>query len=303
MMEIDLPEIDEEELEKIKAQKTKEVLEDAEIAEMIALNALTPEFVKKNVYFFRLYKRDKDLCKDCAGLSECAKKSNHLQISLKIEGDRVDVLYSKCPYQEEVDRLKKKFIARQFDESAFAYKMKDCLSYFASARYPIVRKMNDFVKDVSIGKGLYLSGDPKTGKSFLLSVFAVRLSKEPTTKSIAFIDCPNEFASMQACFRDNLTMFRFYLEEMQEAQYLFLDDLGKEFKNEFVLTNLLLPLFRKRKEMKRTTFVSSNYGIKELKSAYPHPFGKKNDLEELCAIIDESCTEMKLRGMKFELLK
>lgn len=124
----------------------------------------------------------------------------------------------------------KKFVARQFDESAFAYKMKDCLSYFASARYPIVRKMNDFVKDVSIGKGLYLSGDPKTGKSFLLSVFAVRLSKEPTTKSIAFIDCPNEFASMQACFRDNLTMFRFYLEEMQEAQYLFLDDLGKEFK-------------------------------------------------------------------------
>lgn len=51
MMEIDLPEIDEEELEKIKVQKTKEVLEDAEIAEMIALNALTPEFVKKNVYF------------------------------------------------------------------------------------------------------------------------------------------------------------------------------------------------------------------------------------------------------------
>lgn len=303
MMEIDLPEIDAEELEKIKEAKSLEALADPEIAERIAFGEITPEFVRKNVYYFNLYKRDKDLCKDCTGLSECAKKSNHLQVFLKIQGDRVDVNYRKCPYQNEVDLLKKKFVSRQFEETAFGYKMKDCLSYFAKSRYPIVKKMNEIVRGFPDEKGLYLCGDPGTGKSFLLSVFAVRLAKEPSTKSISFIDCGNEFSAMQNCFRDNMTMFRYYLEEMQEVQYLFLDDLGKEFKSEFVLMDLLLPVFRYRKEKKLKTFVSSNYEIKELKSAYPYPVGHKKMTEELRSLVEESCSEMKLQGMKFEVLK
>lgn len=302
-MEIIVPQLDEKELNKIKDEKLKEVLFDEEIRQIIYQFNFDINDVKNNLYYFNEYKKDKDACLNCTNPLNCKKKGCHLRISLKIDKNKkVSLGYYKCKYQVEIDKLKEKFVLCQFDNNIFSYKLKDCLDYFAKERQPLIKNLLEF-KNNPIAKNIFVSGSSETGKSFILSVFSVFLAKLPTTKSIAFVDCPNEFVALERNFQNDINYYEYYIDQLKNVQYLFLDDLGKEFKNSFVVNNVILPILKHRKENNLVTFISSNYIINEFASAYAYGKDIYNSTKEISKILKEDFKEIPLNGMKFSVLK
>ena len=303
MQGIILPEVDQEQLEKIKNERIDEVINDEEIQEIMKKHHLDYNYVRKNLYYFNLYKKDRDNCKNCQGFSSCPKKENHLQFVLKFDKNmNISFGYRKCKYQVELDELVKKYSTREFPNRFLVYKMKDLLDTFAIERQPIVKKMMEFRKNPS-EKGLYISGSQGTGKSFILAVFSLYLAKVEDTKSICFIDCGNEFKSLEKFFNENLNYFEAMIDEMKKTQYLFLDDLGKEFKNQFVLENVLLPVLKARKENHLATFISSNYRIRDIRKCYSFSKDSYKLSGELMDLLDTSLVELELNGMPYSKIR
>ena len=303
MKGIIIPEIDEKALEEVKEKTYNELINDEDVLEFIAFNHLSLDFVKKNVYYFNLYQKDLKMCKNCDGLSSCPKKENHLQLLLKLDRNHnLTFGYKKCKYELELDKIKKKYTTRQFPNSMMKYKIKDLLQTFAIERAPVVKKMLEFRKNPT-EKGIYISGSKGVGKSFILAVFSIYLAKVEETTSLCFIDCGNDFKSLERLFSENLNYFNYYIEDMKSSQYLFLDDLGKEFKNQFILENILLPVLKERKEKKKATFISSNYSIKDLRHSYT--YSKESYLlsRELMKLIEETSSEFTLEGLPYNKIK
>lgn len=302
-LEFNLPTISIEELNKIKKEKLEVILDDEDIKEMMNLNNLDINFIKENIYYFSKYKEDKDLCKACKDPSLCKKKGCHLSLSLALDkNNKISFIFSKCPFEKEIDKLKGKYLYRQFYDEIFNYKLSNCLDYFALERAPIIKKMMEFRKNPS-AKGMYIYGSPENGKSFILSVFSVYLAKSDSTKEISFIDCETYFKSLENNFNDDINYFNFVIDELKKTQYLFLDDLGKEFKNEFAIINVLIPILEYRKENHLTTFISSSYSIKELKMAYSKIKNGSKISSILEELLSETMTSLKLAGMKFSNLQ
>lgn len=301
-MEIELPKIDSEKLNKIKNEKLKIVLSDQEISDFIDANHLSIDFVRNNLYYFYTYLVSRNSCKNCRGLADCTRYDNRLQILLNIDKNRVFHTYRKCKFQKEIDQFKKKFIKRQFEDKIWNLKLKNCLEISALERFKIVNKFKEIINQ-KIYKDIFIHGDAETGKTFLLSVFAVSLAKKEFTDSISFIDFPNELKNLEYYFRNDLTFFNLFVEEMMNVQFLFIDDLGKEYKSEIGLENVLLPVLKYRKEHNLITFYSSRYSLEDLIKSYKLNKKMNTLADELYTLISKDLVDLSLRGLKVTSLK
>lgn len=303
-MEIVLPEIDEKELKKIKNECFDRIIKDELILDIIRTNDIDVDFIKRHLYYFSAYLNDHKICSSCPGPSICKKKNSHLCMDLTIDKkkDSVSFAYRVCKEERKISQVKKKFWLMQFENQCLYYSFKDCLKNFAFERHDVVKKMIEFVKNPT-EKGIYLSGDIGTGKSFILKLFSVYLAKNENTKSIIFVDCENEFKSLENCYNTTLEYFNFYLDQFKEVQYLFLDDLGKEFKNDFVLSSILLPVVEYRLENHLPIFISSDYSLSEIKNAYSYISKNYKSAKKLADMLSELVTETKLMGMPYSKLK
>ena len=304
MKGIELPEIDQVQLIKIKNEKINEIINLKEIKELIEQNQIDIDFIKRHLYYFVTYLKDYSICSNCIGPSQCQKKGSHLMLDLSIDksNDLVSFRYLKCPEEKKLDKVKSKFLIRQFENQYLYFRFKDCLANFAVERHDLVSKLVEF-KNHPSEKGIYISGDQETGKSFILKLFSVYLAKQDFAKEICFIDCQNEFAALERLYTNALDYFSFYIDQMKEVQYLFLDDLGKEFKNDFVLNQILLPVITYRFENKLATFISSNYTVNELKTAYSYNRNNYKVATQISSMIKEMTIEKSLKGISYTKLQ
>lgn len=303
-MDLFLPDIDPVELEKIKRENIDSIYQDEDLHDFIVENNLDKEFVKKYLYYFVKFKKENECVKTCVGPSTCKKKNSHLLLSLKYDkrSHSLSFGYKKCKYEIEIDKLKKKYLTRQFPNDYLYFKFKETLDHFAVERLPTIKKLNEYQKNPT-SKGFYLSGSKEVGKSFILALFSVFLARREDTHNISFIDCPNEFKSLEYQFNNDLDYFNYYLDEMKKVQYLFLDDLGKEYKSEFVLKNILLPIVKYRCENNLPIFISSNYSLSEVKKAYSFNNETYSIAKDVYEILKNNVLELKINGLPFNVLK
>lgn len=304
MKGISLPEIDQEQLLKIKSEKINEIINVKEVKELIDQNQIDIDFIKRHLYYFVAYLKDYSICNNCIGPSQCQKKGSHLMLDLNIDKDHdsVSFRYLKCPEEKKIDKVKKKFLIRQFENQYLYFKFKDCLTNFAVERHNLVSKLVEF-KNHPSEKGIYISGDQETGKSFILKLFSVYLAKQESTNEICFIDCQNEFSALENLYMNSLEYFNYYIDQMKKVQYLFLDDLGKEFKNDFVLNQILIPIITYRFENNLATFISSNYSINDLKNAYSYNKNNYKMASQLASMINKMTVEKSLKGISYTKLQ
>ncbi len=303
-MEIVLPEINEKVLNKIKNECFDRIIKDELILDIIRTNDIDANFIKRHLYYFSLYLNDHNICSSCPGPLICKKKNSHLCMDLSIDkkNDNVSFVYHKCKEEKKISGIKRKFWLRQFENQYLYYSFRDSLKNFAFERHNVVKKMIEYTKNPS-NKGIYVSGDIGTGKSFILKLFSVYLAKNENTKSIVFVDCGNEFKSLENCYNTAIEYFNYYLEQFKEVQYLFLDDFGKEFKNDFVLSSILIPVIEYRLEKHLPIFISSDYFLSDIKSAYSYVSKNYKASKHLADMLDELVIEVNLLGMSYYKMK
>ena len=303
-MELKVPHIDELVLHNIKKEKYREIINDPEILEIIKEYNFTEREILDNLYYFSQYLNQRKLCRNCKGIEYCNKNGDHLIFKLKIDNNKkVTLGLTKCDYQYEVDKIKSKFTKMQFEEKYLYKKLKNCLDYFAHERQGLIKKLLEF-KNNPNAKSVYTYGSNENGKSYILTVFSVFLAKLETTKEISFISAPDEFKSLEELYSTDINYFDYLIEEMQNVQYLFIDDLGKEnFKTKFSVEKILLPIITYRNEKGLPTFITSKYSPTDLVSVYGYGKETKSFIQEVAKTIKNNYSCILLEGLNFSILK
>ncbi len=240
---------------------------DPYLKKLIAENGLTDPFIDENLpAFLRVY-RSRDLCKGCQGLEMCAQKTAGERLSLEYDGVLIEEI-ERCRFGSFIHRrkqLRDAYIYCDIPEKLLDLDL-----------FNIVPKMNQRtlftelfnIYDEKRNKGLFISGNVGTGKSYNCTALANSLVKKG--KRVAYVKAANFFNDLKARYAGGNEGIDTLINRIKNADVLFLDDLGSEGVSEFVRDDVLFRILDYRMENRKMTLFISNYSKKDLFKHYQY---------------------------------
>lgn len=241
--------------------------------------------------------REAEKCKGCTGLTpKC--NGNYPVISIETIGTTPNALAIRmraCEYLQA--RRKQAQIARQFSMSKIPpkYMNKSWADYEVTAdnetAVRIARKLES---------GLWLSGKPGTGKTFLAALTARELISKG--KSVIFGDVPSLLDDLKATFdKKNENRLEELMKSLATVDMLILDDLGTESPTEWAVERLYL-IVNERYNVDRPVIVTSNYSPDEVRVRLNNPKDKKSYGESvtgdrIVSRLRQMCIGVMLKGV------
>lgn len=145
-------------------------------------------------------------------------------------------------------------------------------------RLELIKWVSNFIKEYKKGntfKGLYLSGNFGSGKSYIVSATINELVN--SGYNAALIYYPEFLRILKASFK---TDFDEQFDFARKADILLLDDIGAENNTSWARDEILGPILQYRMDNKLTTFFTSNLSIEELEI---HLSSSKDSIDKLKA--------------------
>lgn len=182
---------------------------------------------------------------------------------LKTNPIRIEYMPSKA-YQAELDkRSKLKHINTVFHNDYVLDATLDRFDVFNEERQEALNKVNNFIESFEKNKfikGLYIYGQNRTGKTFLLSAIANELSYKNI--DIVFAYVPDLIRNMHNSIDDNTVEIK--VKQLKNCDLLILDDLGSAFMSTWFRDQIFGPVIQYRLSVGAPVLVSSNLDIKLL---------------------------------------
>ncbi len=239
---------------------------------------------------------EKNNCKNCKGLEYCNNEVKGCRNTPFIVDNELNFDYKTCKYKndllKDINYIKDSYLFTVAKEVRNA-KMKDIFTDDKN-RIEIIKWMTKFIKDYKDGKevkGLYLSGNFGSGKSYLVSAMINEIVK--TGKKGALVYYPEFLRSLKASFGKD---FDEQYEYAKKADLLLLDDIGAENITTWSRDEILGPILQYRMDEKLPTFFTSNLTIDELEIHLSIQSAKVDKLKAKRIIerIKYTCDEIKL---------
>ena len=145
-------------------------------------------------------------------------------------------------------------------------------------RVPVIKYITGFIKDYKAGKkvkGLYLSGNFGTGKSYIISAMLNELVKDGY--KVAMIYYPEFLRILKSSFK---TDFDEEYDYARKVDLLLFDDIGAENITSWSRDEILGPILQYRMDNNLPTFFTSNLNLNELEI---HLSESKNEVDKLKA--------------------
>ena len=286
----------EEKLNDLEIEFFKAKKEDNDYKTFVDNIDLKDEYLMKyNTSLKQCYKECKN-CKNCKGISFCKNEIKGLVYTYKIVDKVLIFNYKTCKYQnkilDDIEYIKDSYLFTVAKEVRNA-KMKDIYTDDKN-RVEVIKWITKFIKDYKNKKdvkGLYLSGNFGSGKSYLLSAMINEIIKDG--KKGALVYYPEFLRSLKASFGKD---FDEQFEYAKNADLLLIDDIGAENITAWSRDEILGPILQYRMDEKLPTFFSSNLTIDELEE---HLGVQKDKVDKLKAkrIIERikyMCDDIKL---------
>jgi primosomal protein DnaI len=203
-------------------------------------------------------------CDKCKGLETCKNEVIGCMYTPIVENDNLVFSHNICKYKknllDDIDYLKNSYVFTVAKEVRNA-KMKDIYTD-DKKRLEVLTWMTTFIKEYKKGKawkGLYLSGNFGSGKSYLLSAMINEIVKSGKKASLVYY--PEFLRSLKASFgKDFDEQFNY----AKNADLLLLDDIGAENVTSWSRDEVLGPILQYRMDEKLPTFFTSNLSLEEL---------------------------------------
>ena len=253
---VDMKRYIEELLEKLKADK--------DVYESLKPLGLTNKEVRDNIGKLADYQEDFNICKNCPGFDKCSKKERHISTYVYKDGSYVTTRSEPCKEFIKEMEIESKYIAKDFPSEWRNSTLKNL--DLSENRRPLIKEFVNIAKGKS-NKWLYVKGNHKVGKSFVLVTFANEFIALGLGK-VAIINASKQLKNIADMAYSDKEGFKNVIKILEEVPLLVIDEFGQEYKNEFVRDQIVLPILNERSHNDRPTFFSSEFTINEIQQLY-----------------------------------
>ena len=268
---------------------------DQDVYESLKPFNLTLKQVKENIGKLADYQEDFNICKKCPGFDKCPKATKHISTYIYKDGSYLTTRSEPC--KKMMDRMK---IDARYLINDFPDEWKKSTTKKVNRLDDRLEILNDFADGILKKKSkrwLYVKGNHKVGKSFVLVSFANDYAKK--FGKVAVINATKRFKELSDIVFSNKERFKNYFEALVSVPLLVIDDFGEEYKSELIRDQIVMPLLAERARNDRLTFFSSLFSIKEIQRMYS--VGKSGGFiraKQLALLLTDMCeSEYDLTGV------
>ena len=251
---------------------------DAEVYPVIASLGLTKAEVRIGLATLIEYQDDVHICAQCPGLDNCPKARRGYCMSLSRERGNLHQNFYPCKLQRAYEEGQALYSRRDFPEEWLGKGLRN-IEHSASTRNPLLKEMVTILKRNS-GRWLYVLGDSKSGKSFVLACFANEVAR--LENGVAFLNTKAVFDELKEQSLKAPGKFARNMNLLCCCPLVVFDGFGSEFKSRYVFETLLRPIIKARAEQGLLTAFSSRYPLEKAIAFYR----KKVDDEEVDALLE-----------------
>jgi len=209
-----------------------------------------------------------DYCMNCKGLINCCfKLEGYCYLPRVIDG-RIEFDYQPCKYKKK--EVKNNYYMNNvylFDvcKDIKEADMKKVYNNDAN-RHEAILWINTFLGNYRKGtclKGLYLSGNFGSGKTYLISALFNELARDGVKSAIIF--WPEFLRDLKASFSSD---FKEKFDFIKKVPLLLIDDIGAEATTLWSRDEIFCPLVQYRMQEHLPTFFTSNLDLKALEQHF-----------------------------------
>ena len=207
---------------------------------------------------------EKENCKNCKGIENCKNEVIGCFYEPIIIDGNLNFSHKTCKYKNkilhDIEYIKDGYFFEVSKEVRNA-KMKDIYTD-DKKRKELIKWVINFIKDYKEGKsckGLYLSGNFGSGKSYIVSAMINELIKDGYKGALIYY--PEFLRNLKSSFGKD---FEEKFEFAKKADLLLLDDIGAENISSWSRDEILGLIIQYRMDEKLPTFFTSNLSIEEL---------------------------------------
>ena len=238
--------------------------EDKDVYESLKPLGLTNKEVRDNIGRLHDYQEDFNVCKACPGFDKCPKKTMHISMYVYKDGNYITTRSEPCKeYIKELE-IESKYVAKDFPSEWRNSVLKNL--DLSENRRPLIKEFVNIAKGKS-NKWLYVQGNHKVGKSFVLVTFANEFVALGLGK-VAVINAAKQFKNIADMAYSDKENFKSAIEILESVPLLVIDDFGQEYKNELIRDQIVIPVLNARAHKELPTFFSSEFSIKEIQQLY-----------------------------------
>ena len=207
-------------------------------------------------------------CQNCPGIVACQNKiTGYAYLPKMVEG-YLEFGYKPCRYKQKLDKQ------NRYQKNTFVYKAPKEIKEASFAkiyktdkkRYSAIIWLTEFMKHYKEDKkqkGLFLSGNFGSGKTYLIAAMFNELAKEGIKSAIVF--WPEYLRELKTSFNSEYkNEFKDKYDAVKKAPLLLIDDLGAESVTAWSRDEILCPLLQYRMDEKLPTFFTSNLNLEAL---------------------------------------
>jgi DNA replication protein DnaC len=235
---------------------------------------LTEEEIRYNLSTFLLFNSPENNPQHCTTSSNCIANKHHL---LKVYRDDNGSIYrtqEPCPlYQASLDLetyLQMSDFSTGWDLKPYALDLK----FERRERKEIEERFASILQNTS-KRWLYLTGSFLSEKSPMMASFALLLAQNK--RYVSFMNAPKRINELMTASIENKVHFEKTFQQLIEVDVLIVDELGNEFKSEFVRDRIVYPLFLERAKSKKITCLISDFELQDWIKMYK--IGTSGDLK------------------------
>lgn len=253
-------------LEQYKDEKIKELYQDPYFLEFLKQYDLPKEMVRDSLGIFLDYVDDQHYCEKCPGIEKCAKKVPCMVAIPVIEETGIERKMQMCPKMLARRSIEKKFLAYDFDVNWLEKNLYNKADIdIAENRSVIIATLMSLIEKKS-NRWIYLYGDSRLGKSYLVATFLVTyLQKNPKEKG-AFLDSSTRFKELLDLSFADKVQFQQVLNSYIDVDVLVLDDFGSGYMSDYIRDSIVYPIINQRLKEKKLTIFISRIPLKKLET-------------------------------------
>ena len=238
---------------------------DKDVYESLKPFGLTNKEVRENIGKLADYQEDFNICKNCPGFDKCPKTTKHISVYVYKDGSYLTTRSQPCKKMIEEMKVEARYLIKDFpDEWKKASKKNlnapDC-------RLDLINDFLDGTLKQKSNKWIYVKGNHKVGKSFILVTFANEYAKKRKCQ-VAVINASKRFKDLADIVFSEKEYFKRAIDALGNVPLLVIDDFGEEFKSELVRDQIVIPLLTERARNDRLTFFSSEFSIQQVQQMY-----------------------------------